>query len=72
MTDFNARNKSTKFLQQGAIHVGTCIINFERLSPNFIADTMYELVSKLNIGLKSLLHQGLSEPEFYGDLVNIN
>ena len=22
-----------------------------------------------NIGLKSLLHQGLSEPEFYGDLV---
>ena len=28
-----------------------------------------ELVSKFNIGLKSLLHQGLSEPEFYGDLV---
>ena len=29
----------------------------------------YELVSKFNIGLKTLLHQGLSEPEFYGDLV---
>ena len=29
----------------------------------------YELSSKLNVGLKSLLHQGLSEPEFYGDLV---
>ena len=29
----------------------------------------YELISKLNVGLKSLLHQGLSEPEFYGDLV---
>ena len=29
----------------------------------------YELVSKSNVGLKSLLHQGLSEPEFYGDLV---
>ena len=28
-----------------------------------------ESVSKFNIGLKSLLHQGLSEPEFYGDLV---
>ena len=28
-----------------------------------------ELVSKLNVGLKSLLQQGLSEPEFYGDLV---
>ena len=29
----------------------------------------YELISKVNIRLKSLLHQGLSEPEFYGDLV---
>ena len=29
----------------------------------------YELVSKFNVGLKYLLHQGLSEPEFYGDLV---
>ena len=29
----------------------------------------YELVSKLNVGLKTLLHQGLSVPEFYGDLV---
>ena len=26
-------------------------------------------LSKFNVGLKSLLHQGLSEPEFYGDLV---
>ena len=29
----------------------------------------YELVSKFNVGLNPLLHQGLSEPEFYGDLV---
>ena len=29
----------------------------------------YDLVSKFNTGLKSLLKQGLSEPEFYGDLV---
>ena len=29
----------------------------------------YKLISKFNAGLKSLLHQGLSEPEFYGDLV---
>ena len=29
----------------------------------------YELISKFNIGLKFLLHQGLLEPEFYGDLV---
>ena len=29
----------------------------------------HDLVSKFNVGLKSLLHQGLSEPEFYDDLV---
>ena len=29
----------------------------------------YELISKLNVGLKSLLHQGLLEAELYGDLV---
>ena len=29
----------------------------------------YELVSKFNVGLKTLLHQGLSEPECNGDLV---
>ena len=29
----------------------------------------YELISKFNVGLKSLLHQGLSKPEFYGGLV---
>ena len=29
----------------------------------------YELVSEFNVGVKTLLHQGLSEPEFYGDLV---
>ena len=29
----------------------------------------YELVSTFSVGLKTLLHQGLSEPEFYGDLV---
>ena len=28
-----------------------------------------DLVSKFNVGLKSLLQQGLSEPEFYGDFV---
>ena len=29
----------------------------------------YELISKFNVRLKSLLHQGLPESEFYGDLV---
>ena len=29
-----------------------------------------QLVAKYNIGLKTLLQQGISEPIFYGDLVN--
>ena len=29
----------------------------------------YELISNINDGLKSFIHQCLSEPEFYGDLV---
>ena len=29
----------------------------------------YKLISKYNVGLKMLLSEGLSEPEFYGDLV---
>ena len=29
----------------------------------------FDLFSKYNDGLKALLQQGLSEPEFYGDLV---
>ena len=36
---------------------------------SFIVDTTYELISKYNVGLKTLLGEGLSEPEFYGDLV---
>ena len=30
----------------------------------------YDIVSKYNVALKTLLLEGLSEPEFYGDLVN--
>ena len=29
----------------------------------------YELISKFNVGFKYILHPGLSEPKFYGDLV---
>ena len=32
--------------------------------------THFELVSKYNTGLRSVLHQGLSEPRFYGDFVH--
>ena len=29
----------------------------------------YDLISKFQVGLKSLLRQGILEPEFYGELV---
>ena len=65
MVDFNARNKSltAKLLQQG--------YRYHKLRKTFSKcyRRHYELVSKFNVGLKTLLHQGLSEPEFYGDLV---
>ena len=66
VADFNARNKSltAKLLQQGYWYH-----KLRKTSPNFIAIEHYELVSKFSVGLKPLLHQGLSEPEFYGDLV---
>ena len=36
---------------------------------NFEIPKHYELISKFNVGLKTLLCEGLMEPEFYGDLV---
>ena len=44
------------------------IISLGRLLPSSIADTS-ELISKFNVGLKPILHQGLTEPECYGDFV---
>ena len=65
VVDFNARNKSltAKLLQQG--------YRYHKLRKTFskFYRRHYELVSKFNVGLKTLLHQGLSEPEFYGYLV---
>ena len=65
VADFNARNKSltAKRLQQG--------YRYHKLRKTFskFYRRHYELVSEFNVGLKPLLHQGLSEPEFYGELV---
>ena len=63
--DFNARNKclTAKLLKQG-YRYHKLIKAFSRFYRRH-----YELISKFNVGLKSLLHQGLSEPKFYGDLV---
>ena len=62
---FNTRNKcsTAKLLQQGYRYhkIRKAFSKFYRRH--------YELISNFNDGLKSLLHQGLSEPEFYGDLV---
>ena len=44
------------------------IINFEKTFSKFYR-SHYELISKYNVGLKTLLGECLSEPEFYGDLV---
>ena len=63
--DFNTRNKclTAKLLKQG--------YRYHKLRKVFskFYRRHYELISKFNVGLKSLLYQGLSEPEFYGDLV---
>ena len=61
--DFNTRNKclTAKLLKQGYHKLRKTFSKFYRRH--------YELISKFNVGSKSLLHQGLSEPEFYGDLV---
>ena len=65
VVDFNASNKSltAKLLQQG--------YRYHKLRKTFSKSYRrhYELVSKFSVGLKTLLHQGLSEQEFYGDLV---
>ena len=62
--DFNNRNL---FLTAKLLKKVIDIIKFEK---HFLNSTRHsELIVKYNIGLKSLLQQGISEPIFYGDLV---
>ena len=62
---FNTRNKvlTSKLLRQGYRYhkIRMAFSKFYRLH--------FDMVSKNNVGLKTFLLQGLSEPEFYGDLV---
>ena len=64
VSDFNTRNKllTARLLNQG--------YRYHKLHKAF--SKFYrrhsDLVSKFDVGLKSLLQQGLSESEFYGDL----
>ena len=63
--DFNTRNKvlTAKLLRQG--------YRYHKLRKAFskFYRRHFDIVSKYNVGLKTLLLQGLSEPEFYSDLV---
>ena len=62
VTDFNARNKclTAKLPQQG--------YRYHKLRYTFskFYRRHYELISKYNVGLKTLLNEGLPETEFYG------
>ena len=68
----------------GCLDIFTLLYPFSPLSPSLWETARYhklrkafskfyrrhfDIVSKYNVGLKTLLLQGLSEPEFYGDLV---
>ena len=66
VSDFNCRNKAltAKLLKQGCryhIKVRKTFSKFYRQHS--------EMVEKYNASLRKLLQQGMSEPEFYGDLV---
>ena len=65
VAEFSTRNKllTQKLLKQG--------YRYHKLRKTFskFYRRYYDLISKFQVGLKSLLRQGLSEPDFYGDLV---
>ena len=65
VADFNTCNKllTQKLLKQG--------FRYHKLRKTFskFYRRYYDLISKFQVVLKSLLRQGLWEPEFYGDLV---
>ena len=63
--DFNTRNKvlTAVLLRQGYRYH-----NLRKAFSKFYR-RHFDIVSKYNVGLKTLLLQGLSEREFYGDLV---
>ena len=65
VADFNTRNNllTQKLLKQG--------YQYHKLRKTFskLYRRCYELISKFQVGIKSLLREGLSEHEFCGDLV---
>ena len=65
VADLNTRNKllTQKLLKQGYRYHKLCK-TFSKFYRRY-----YVLISIFQVGLKSLMRQGLSEPELYGDLV---
>ena len=63
--DFKTRNMvlTAKLLRQGYKYY-----NIHKAFSKFYR-RHFDIVSKYNVELKTLLLQGISEPEFYGDLV---
>ena len=63
LNDFNYRNKTliAKLLRQGYRYFKEAFSKFYRRHS--------ALLEKYCVSLKTLLQQGISEPEFYGDLV---
>ena len=63
--DFNTRNK---LLTQKLLKQGYRSHKLQKAFSKFYR-RYYNLITKFQVGIKSLLRHGLSEPEFYGDLV---
>ena len=66
--DFNIRNK---VLTQNFLNRNIDIHKLCKSFSKFYRQRHFDMVSKYNVALKTLLLQGLTEPEFYGDLVYI-
>ena len=66
VTDFYTRNK---LLTQKLRKQGYRRYKLRKIFSEFYR-RYYDLISKFQVGHKSLLRQRLSEPEFYGDLIS--
>ena len=64
------RNLNSHYISQSHLYIIFIFSGFSiRIGYSKFHRGHYESVSKFNVGLKTLLHLRLSEPEFYGDLV---
>ena len=51
------------------VHNRDTSVIYEKTKLAYFIYVQWQKVTKFQVGLKSLLRQGLSEPDFYGDLV---